>query len=74
MRLFTANGAHMSRMGSVSAWAILDAAQPALAARKSRRPESDLTAPTPIVGTAEAVYYATGCSGMVSATSYTEKP
>ena len=72
MRLFTANGAHMSCTGSVSAWSDVGATHVADGIGAKSRPE--LLGPTRIASSAEAVYYGTGHFRVRRTTSYTEKP
>jgi len=72
MRLFTANGAHMSCTGSVSAWSNVGATRVARGIGAESHPE--FLGPAPIAGSAEAVYYGTGPFRVPQTTSYTEKP
>ena len=74
MRLFTANGAHMSCTGSVPAWAYLDGPPAGGRAGTSVHPEGAVMSSASLSGTAEEVYYGSGDVGAHSCTSDTEKP
>ena len=78
MRLFRATGAPISFPGSVSTWAVIDAAKPRQAADAPAHPAVAPMEPglvrAPAAGTAEAVYYASRTFGGPGSTTYTEKP
>jgi hypothetical protein len=74
MRLSGTTREHMSCVGSVSAWAILDAAPNAQNMRASRHPDGAPRGCAPVAGTAEEVYYGPGTAGMSTPISYMEKP
>ena len=72
MRLFTANGAHISCTESVSALPIVGGAHRARGIDKESHPEFWVSAPN--TGSVEAVYYGTGAFRVPRTTTYTEKP
>ena len=72
MRLFTANGAHMSRMGSVSAWSSVVVAR--RAHDLSEALPTTNSGPAPSASSAEEVYYGAETGGLLGTTGYPEKP
>lgn len=72
MRLFTANGAHMSCTESVSVWSNVGATR--VAHGIGVEPHPEFLGLAPIAGSAEAVYYGAGAFRVPRTTSYTEKP